>query len=110
VYPEFNHNELVGWTDTVAPYRDKLLVLQLRDAEDLAQIRSRMNAVKEIIERLEVEVIDVHSKGIPSLERMLSLVQLGDFVSYYLAVLNRVDPTPVTAIEELKQRLAKRTA
>jgi len=110
VYPEFNHNELVGWTDTVAPYRDKLLVLQLRDAEDLPQIRSRMNVVKEIIERLEVEVIDVHSKGIPSLERMLSLVQLGDFVSYYLAVLNRVDPTPVTAIEELKQRLAKRTA
>ncbi len=37
---------------------------------------------------------------------MFSLIQLGDFASYYLAVLNEVDPTPVEVIESLKKALA----
>ncbi|HPC10495.1 MAG TPA: SIS domain-containing protein [candidate division Zixibacteria bacterium] len=38
---------------------------------------------------------------------MLSLVQFGDFVSYYLAILNEVDPTPVKIIDALKKALAE---
>ena len=37
---------------------------------------------------------------------MLSLVLLGDLMSLYLAVLNGVDPTPVTRIDDFKQQLA----
>jgi len=37
---------------------------------------------------------------------MLSAVLLGDYVSYYLAMLNEVDPSPVAAIDYLKERLA----
>jgi len=35
----------------------------------------------------------------------MSLVLLGDLVSVYLAILNRIDPTPVEEIESLKKRL-----
>jgi hypothetical protein len=35
-------------------------------------------------------------------------VLLGDLVSFYLAVLTGVDPSPVTALTELKQALAER--
>lgn len=104
-FPEFNHNELVGWSDTVKKYKEYLAVIMLRDADDHPQIRRRMNIVKEIIEKQEVPVIEAHSRGESTLERMLSLVQLGDFVSYYLAVLNEVDPTPVEVIESLKKAL-----
>jgi glucose/mannose-6-phosphate isomerase len=41
-------------------------------------------------------------------ERVLSLVLLGDLVSLYLAVLRGIDPTPVDVIESLKSRLAER--
>ena len=44
--------------------------------------------------------------GDTPLERMFSLIQLGDFTSYYLAVVNDTDPTPVEAIETLKKALA----
>jgi glucose/mannose-6-phosphate isomerase len=37
----------------------------------------------------------------------MSTVLLGDYVSYYLAILNQVDPAPVAAIDYLKQRLGK---
>jgi glucose/mannose-6-phosphate isomerase len=105
-YAEFNHNELVGWHDTVAVHKDHLIVIQLRDKEDHPQIVKRMDIVKELIEKQGVEVIDVYSLGESALVRMFSLIQLGDFVSYYLAVLNEVNPTPVEPIETLKKTLA----
>jgi glucose/mannose-6-phosphate isomerase len=104
-FAEFNHNELVGWSEPVKKHVEHLVVLILRDADDHPQIRRRMNIIREIIENQKVEVIDVHSKGERPLQRMFSLIQLGDFVSYYLATLNEVDPSPVKVIESLKNQL-----
>lgn len=104
-FPEFNHNELVGWSNTIEKHKDNLVVVILRDAEDHAQIRNRMNIVKELIRKVDVEVIEIHSRGASRLERIFSLIQMADFSSYYLAVLNEVDPTPVEVIEELKLKL-----
>jgi glucose/mannose-6-phosphate isomerase len=104
-FAEFNHNELVGWSKTIEPFKDKLLVIMLRDAGDHPQIRKRMNIVKDYIKGLDVELVEIHSKGAVRLERMFSLIQIGDFTSYYLAVLNEVDPTPVDVIQDLKNAL-----
>ncbi len=38
---------------------------------------------------------------------MMSLVMLGDYTSYYLAILNQIDPSPVEVISYLKNQLAK---
>jgi glucose/mannose-6-phosphate isomerase len=38
---------------------------------------------------------------------MFSVVQLGDWVSLYLAILNQKDPEPVEVIDYLKNELAK---
>jgi len=105
-FSEFNHNELVGWCQSIEPYKDYMIVIILRDAEDLPQIRNRMNIVRDHIKDLGVDVIEVHSKGSTRAERMFSLIQLGDFTSYYLAVLGDNDPTPVEAIENLKIKLS----
>jgi glucose/mannose-6-phosphate isomerase len=105
-FPEFNHNELVGWSDPIGPHTDNLIVVFLKDSGDHPKIRRRMEIVKEIIEKQGVEVIEVSSVGDTPLERMFSLIQIGDFASYYLAVINDTDPTPVEAIETLKKALA----
>lgn len=106
-YAEFNHNEIVGYNPLLAAHRDHLCVIQLRDVDDHPKVSRRMDIVRSIIERQGVSVHEIHSKGGTPLERMLSLIQMGDFVSYYLAILNAVDPTPVEAIETLKQELAR---
>ncbi|MFH1303606.1 MAG: bifunctional phosphoglucose/phosphomannose isomerase [Planctomycetota bacterium] len=105
-YAEFNHNELVGWSDIIAAHRDHLAVIQLFDADDHPKILRRMEIVGKLIEKQGVPVMEVRSIGQTALERMLSLVQFGDFVSYYLAILNEVDPTPVAVIETLKKALS----
>lgn len=106
-YSELNHNELVGWSEMVNAHYGHLMVMQLRDKDDHPQIVKRMDIVKEIISELDFEVVDIQSVGETKLERMFYLIQLGDFISYYLAVLNEVDPTPVVAIERLKDQLNK---
>ena len=50
----------------------------------------------------------VSARGETPLERLISLVLLGDLVSLYLAILRGVDPTPVAVIEQLKTDLAAR--
>jgi len=106
VFPEFNHNELVGWK-VLSDYRDDLIVVILKDSGDHPSIQKRMEIVKGIIEKLKVEVIEVESSGENLLSRMFSLIQLGDFTSFYLSILNGEDPSPVKVIDFLKNELAK---
>jgi glucose/mannose-6-phosphate isomerase len=105
-FPEFNHNELVGWK-TIDAFRDHLKILILRDQDDHHRVAARMDVLRQYFDTDNIEVIEVHSEGNSRLERMFSLIQLGDFVSYYLSILNRVDPTPVEPIDFLKNELAK---
>lgn len=105
-FPEFNHNELVGWK-VIEPYKDKLIVIYLRDSDDHNRVSLRMSIVRKVIEKLDVEIVDVYSQGDFPLGRIFSLIQIGDFTSLYLAVLNDVDPTPVEVIDYLKDELAK---
>jgi glucose/mannose-6-phosphate isomerase len=109
VFPEFNHNELVGWK-ILSGYRDHLIVVILKDRDDHPRIKRRMEIVKGIIEKEGVKVIEVESCGETLLSRMFSLIQLGDFASFYLAILNKEDPTPVKVIDFLKNELAKDTS
>jgi len=50
----------------------------------------------------------LETRGQTTIERVISLVLLGDLVSIYLAVLRGVDPGPVKLIEQLKAELVKR--
>jgi glucose/mannose-6-phosphate isomerase len=57
------------------------------------------------VERTGAPVVKLESRGESRLERVLSLVLLGDIVSVYMAVLAGVDPTPVEALDRFKQQL-----
>ncbi|MBK7142775.1 MAG: bifunctional phosphoglucose/phosphomannose isomerase [bacterium] len=107
VFPEFNHNELVAWSDPIGPHTENLQVLLIRDQGDHPKVQKRMDIVKGLIEKQGVDVLEIRSIGDTPLERMFSMIQLGDFASYYLAVVNDTDPTPVEAIESLKKALSK---
>ncbi len=106
VFPEMNHNEIVGWENPKKVFGD-LIVLCLRDSLDHPRTKKRMDITRRIIEKDGVEYIEVESIGRSLLERIFSLIYIGDFVSFYLAALNNVDPTPVDRVTYLKKELAK---
>ena len=106
VFPEFNHNELVGWGELYG-LEGKISSLIIRDIQDHPRIKARMNIVADYLRNKGRRVIEIQAERKPDLTRILLLVQLADFTSYYLALLNRVDPTPVAAIDEMKSKLSR---
>jgi glucose/mannose-6-phosphate isomerase len=103
--PEMNHNEIVGWSGS-RPLGGSGRVVFLRDTDDHPRVARRMDITKRTVEAAGAEARDVTSSGGTLLARLMSLVQLGDFTSFYLAVLCGVDPTPVAPIDALKKELA----
>ncbi len=106
VLPEMNHNELVGWRVLEGTMRE-MQVFLLRDRDDHARVQTRMEITKEILKRYTPRVTEVWSEGSTLLARMFSLIYLGDWMSFYLAMFHKVDPTPVEVIDQLKRELGK---
>jgi glucose/mannose-6-phosphate isomerase len=99
--PEMDHNEIVGW----AGAERRLSAVFLEDPEADERVLRRIEATAEIAADGAATVQRVSARGATRLERVVSLVLLGDLVSLYLAVLRGVDPVSVRAIELLKERL-----
>ncbi|HXF49940.1 MAG TPA: bifunctional phosphoglucose/phosphomannose isomerase [Verrucomicrobiae bacterium] len=106
VFPEFNHNELVGF-GVLKHLAGRLAAVFLQDEDDHPRIAARMKIVEDVLKKKKIPVIKATSKGESVLERMFYTVLLGDFASYYLAVLNGVNPKPVAVIDYLKGRLER---
>ena len=104
VYPEMNHNEIEGWKHPSA-LTQECHVIQLRDPIAPSQTQRRMDITAELIQPHTADITQVNSVGRSLLARLLSLVAIGDWTSFYLAISYEQDPTPVRRIEELKRRL-----
>ena len=106
VFPELNHNATVGFP-LPKEIADKVRVILLRSPLYNERVKLRYEVTCELLEQAGVAYEFVNSEGTCPLSQMVSLISIGDYVSYYLAILYRVDPSPVKVISYLKDRLAK---
>jgi len=104
--PEMSHNEIVGWS-AAQPLAGAARVVFLRDIGEHSRTARRAELTAQAVAGAGAEVRDERGFGESKLARLVSLVLLGDFVSFYVAVLGGVDPTPVEPIERLKEALAE---
>ncbi len=102
--PELCHNEIVGYELTQALLPSACVVF-LRSSFDHPRVRARVDILKEVLDRRGLHHLEVWARGESPAEQLLSLLYLGDWTSAYLALRNRVDPSSVQPIEELKERL-----
>jgi glucose/mannose-6-phosphate isomerase len=106
VFPEFNHNELVGW-QKLYDFDKKIIAVIIKDSDDNIRNQHRMNIVAEYLRDYGREVIEIEESKGKFLERMFLLIQKFDYISYYLALMNGFDPTPVGPIDYLKGKLSE---
>ncbi|MFQ6058425.1 MAG: bifunctional phosphoglucose/phosphomannose isomerase [Anaerolineae bacterium] len=106
VLPELNHNTVVGY-EFPADLADKVVVVMLVSSLDHPRTQVRFRVTGEILARRGVAYETVEARGRSPLAHLLSTIHFGDYVSYYLALLYGVDPTPVEIIAYLKERLAQ---
>lgn len=104
VFPELNHNDLVGWC--LSPeQKERFVLLILRGVDDNDRIAKRVEVTRELLWDEFDDIHEIRSTGDTPLERVLSLVQYGDYLSCHLARLSGVDPIPVDRISKLKNAL-----
>ena len=104
-FPELNHNEMNGYVNTE---KTKFFTLILKSNTDYFRVIKRAEITAQMIKKMrgDVEILDMLGKNI--LEKMFYAIILGDWTSYYLALLNNQDPTPVAMVEEFKKELNKK--
>ena len=103
IFPEMNHNELVGWRDR----NEQLAVVMLRNTSDYPSLQARMEFSKKIFQPHTSTILELYAKGSTQLARSFYLIHLCDWASYYLAQHYGVDPTEVAVIEQLKASLER---
>jgi glucose/mannose-6-phosphate isomerase len=101
VLPEMNHNEIQAWQNSLLNNK-KIAVVFLRDKEENLNIKKSIEFGKEIISS-KVDVFQFYSQGESLFSRFFSLILLGDFISYYLALIKKVNPLNIDVIEKLKR-------
>jgi len=106
VLPELNHNGVVGFPHPDIA-RDALTVLLLRSDRDNPRHKLRFDVTRELLDRASVPHKTLQFSGANMLSEVLQLTLFTDYVSFYVALLNGVDPSPVKSIDYLKERLAK---
>jgi len=101
--PEFNHNEFLGWTSQ--PVEKPYKVIDLRSSFDHERVNKRFEITERLLSGKRPHPYTVQAQGDTVLAQLLWTIQLGDFTSLYLALLNGLNPTPVELIEKLKKSL-----
>jgi len=105
--PEMNHNEVVAW-DEGSKWAGRGTVILLPDPDSPEDVRKRVPVSQEIAHEAGWTTFQVDPpSGVdaPRLVRLVETVVIGDWLSYWLAIKNGVDPTPIEPINRLKSAL-----
>lgn len=104
-YPEFNHNEFIGWSSH--PVEKPFVIFDLISKFEHPRVLKRFELSDRLLSGLRPKANVVTLQGDRPIAQYLWGCILADFVSIYVAILNGVDPTPVLLVEKLKEELAK---
>ena len=100
-FSEMNHNEIVGFTSLYAKYH----MIIFGSESDHPRIKKRYTICKRLIKAKGATITQMNYTGTSLLKQMFTAINMGDWTSYYMALNKKVDPSPVTIIENLKKEL-----
>jgi len=107
VFPELDHNEIMGWEASKQILKHYTLIL-LRGPEEPEEVKTRIEVLKEKFFTRAKGMIEIHAQGQTTLTRMLHLLFTADMISLYLAVLLRRDPVASQTFQILKYQMTER--
>jgi glucose/mannose-6-phosphate isomerase len=105
LFPEMNHNEIIGW-ETIDDKQLKCKAVFIYDESYNNRVKKRFEIVSDLIKQTGTEIITLKSDQEEYKLRLMDLIFLGDFISYYLAIIRGYDPSTIKNINYLKEKLA----
>ncbi len=105
--PELCHNTIVG-LEFPSNIKENLYLVFLQSKFDHTRVKLREQIMIRILvkKKIKFEFL-MFTPSSSQLSEMFKMIFFGDYLSYYLSVLNNIDPTPVETIKFLKDKLAE---
>ena len=100
--PELNHNEINGWVFP-SDLLNRFVIISIKDKDDSSDLTGSLGDTVKLLREKNITVREVFTTvngGL--LERLVELICMADWTSFYLAIFNKVDPTPIPEIAKLK--------
>jgi len=107
IFPELDHNEIMGWEASKQIIKHYTLVL-LRGPEEPREVKTRIEVLKEKFFKKARSVMEINTQGKTALARIFSLLFTADMISLYLSVLHRRDPVASQTFQILKYEVTER--
>jgi glucose/mannose-6-phosphate isomerase len=105
IIPELNHNEIIGWES----FSDKLFnakLINIIDESYHPQVKKRFEITTRLAVNKGLEFMNIESEEDDFKVRLMDLIYLFDWISYYAAILRGYDPSEIDNIHILKERLS----
>jgi glucose/mannose-6-phosphate isomerase len=104
--PEINHNAASG-IHFPHPVLTKVAIVMLTSPQfDHPRVTMRQELTRELYMQHGIAMDTLKGRGSSRLCQIMTQVQFGDYVSYYVAMSYEVDPTPVLSVDQIKEKLA----
>ena len=97
---EASHNSISTWEN-----QSDFKPILLQGADDYTKTKERWNIIKEYFNMKKIDYEEVHSVEGNIISKLVCLIYLLDYTTIYLAILSKIDPSPVTAIDFIKSKL-----
>ena len=104
--PEMNHNEINGWAHPAGRQQEFVVIFLRSPQDEHPRVAKRFDILREVLKLNNIHIEERDAEGNSPLAQMFSLISLGDWLSYYIALLDGEDPSPVPVIQLLKSKLA----
>ena len=103
-FPEMNHNEIVGWEKNSELF-ESYFIIWLFDKKMNGRNKARQQIVMNMLGEIGIDQFKLEVMGNDFEERFFLLIHYGDWLSYWCAILHKIDPSPVKNIDILKNKL-----
>ena len=99
---EVCHNGVVSWE------KDSIMQpILIQGHDDYSKTKERSKILKEFFNSKQIEYKEISSVKGSIISKIMNLIYLFDYVSVYHSVISGIDPSPVSAIDFIKERLSK---
>ena len=106
--PEMNHNEIVGWQEN-PEILEKISILWISDKSLNSRNLLRFDASSNILKGIPFFQKKIELDGVSFTDRFIHMLHFGDWVSYWCALLHKINPSPVEKIDKLKKTLSEKS-
>lgn len=104
VLPELNHYAMEG-LGFPASNKNDLAFFFFDSALYHPRVRKRSELTKQVARKNKIKVVEYSLKGGSRIEQAFEMLQLGSWVTFYLAMLNGVNPAPNPWVDWFKKEL-----